>query len=73
MSRAALDGAFNLVLEETAKRVAALGFRRQGALLRAVNEGNAGLIEFQKSTKSSADHILFTVNLGIVWGIRGQE
>ena len=68
MPRAALDEALDLVIDETAKKICGLGFRRRGSLLRAVSQGNAGLVEFQKSTKSSADHILFTVNLAVVCG-----
>jgi hypothetical protein len=68
MFRAELDEAFILVIEETFKRVTALGFRRRGALLRALSHGNAGLIQFQKSTRSSSDQILFTVNLAVVCG-----
>jgi hypothetical protein len=37
-------------------------------VLRAVADGNAEVIEFQKSDKSSADRALFTVNLGFVCG-----
>jgi hypothetical protein len=68
MSRATLDEAFGLVIEETAKKVAQLGFRRRGSILRVVSQGNAGLIDFQKSTMSSAERILFTINLAVVCG-----
>jgi hypothetical protein len=63
-----LDGALGLVVEETAKKVSALGFRRRGSVLRTVHHGNSGLIEFQKSTKSSGEQILFTINLSVVCG-----
>lgn len=53
MPRTELEEALDLVLEETAKKVAALGFRRRGMLLRTASQGNAGLIEFQKSTRES--------------------
>jgi hypothetical protein len=43
MSRATLDEAFGLVVEETAKKIAKLGFRRRGSILRVVSQGNAGL------------------------------
>jgi hypothetical protein len=68
MSRAALNEALDLVVDETARKVAALGFRRRGPILRAMGQVNAGLIEFQKSTKNSADHIFFTVNLAVAYG-----
>jgi hypothetical protein len=68
MPRAELDVAFSKVLVETAKKVDKLGFGRQGSILRVIRHGNAGLIEFQKSTKSSRDKIIFTVNLAVICG-----
>lgn len=68
MSRAVLDAAFGQVVETTAKKVDKLGFQRQGSILRIVRQGNAGIIEFQKSTKNTSDKILFTVNLAVIYG-----
>jgi hypothetical protein len=68
MSRAVLDAAFGQVVETTAKKVDKLGFQRQGSIWRIVRQGNAGIIEFQKSTKNTSDKILFTVNLAVIYG-----
>src|SRR5450755_529492 len=68
MARAALDEAFSRIIEITAAKVAQFGFVRRGAILRTLNLGNSGIIEFQKSTKNSRDKLLFTVNLAVVCG-----
>jgi hypothetical protein len=68
ISRAVLDAAFGQVVGTTAKKVDELGFHRQGSILRIVRQGNAGIIEFQKSTKNTSDKILFTVNLAVISG-----
>jgi hypothetical protein len=68
MSRAMLDVAFGQVVETTAKKVDNLGFRRQGSVLRIARQRNAGVIEFQKSTKNTSEKILFTVNLAVICG-----
>ena len=68
MSRAVLDAAFGQVVETTAKNVDKLGFHRRGSILRIVTQGNAGIIEFQKSTKNTNNKIFFTVNLAVICG-----
>ena len=68
MARAVLDEIFNRIVTATADKVKTLGFVRRGALLRVVKDGNAGVIEFQKSSKSSSEVILFTVNLVVICG-----
>lgn len=68
MSRGILDAAFRQMVETTSKKVNGLGFHRQGSILRVVRHNSAGIIEFQKSTKSSGDKILFTVNLAVICG-----
>jgi hypothetical protein len=68
MSSAVLDKAFRHIVEESEKAVAALGFRRQGVTLKILRLENVGLIEFQKSAKSSDEQILFTINLAIICG-----
>jgi hypothetical protein len=60
--------AFGKVVGTTAEKVDKLGFHRQGSILRVVRQDNAGIIEFQKSTKSTGDQILFTVNLAVICG-----
>lgn len=64
----ALNDRFKRVLETTSIKLAPLGFVRHGTVLRMVRYGNTAIIEFQKSTKSSRNHLLFTVNLAVVCG-----
>lgn len=66
MSRETLNPAFEQVIEAAGRAVAGMGFRRRGALLKTFGKGCAGLIGFQKGAASSADRILFTVNLAVV-------
>jgi hypothetical protein len=68
MGRSVLDESFNEVLQTTAEKVARIGFVRHGAALRVIDKTNSGIIEFQKSTKSSRERLLFTINLGIICG-----
>jgi hypothetical protein len=42
-----------------------VGFSRKGKTFYHQEQGNWGLVDFQKSTKSTADQVLFTVNLGV--------
>lgn len=44
------------------------GFSRKGKTFYLGAENNWGIVEFQKSLKSTADEVLFTINLGIVSG-----
>ena len=69
MPRAVLDTALGQVVEITAKKVEKLGFRRQGSILRILKQGNAGIIEFQKSTSNNSNRIFFTVNLAVICGV----
>lgn len=41
------------------------GFKKSGASFYLQNEESWGIVNFQKSTKSSSEHIVFTVNLGV--------
>jgi hypothetical protein len=59
---------FDQVVKTVAERLRPLGFSRRGTVLRIMGPGTSGLIEFQRSTKSSQDKLLFTVNLGVVCG-----
>jgi hypothetical protein len=68
MGREGLDQAFSHIVEEAGKRVAALGFRRRGVTLQVMGQGCVGLIEFQRSTTSSSERILFTINLAVAYG-----
>ncbi len=68
MGRAILDQKFNDLVAASGNAVAGSGFVRQRFVLRMLSEGNAGVIEFQKSSKSSAGAILLTVNVGVICG-----
>ena len=68
MSRAVLDTAFRQIIVATFAAVAELGFVRRGLILRKIVQGNAAVIQFQRSVASSRDKILFTVNLAVVCG-----
>lgn len=68
MAHAVLDQAFGQVIETTANMVVPWGFARRSAILRILSHGNSGIIEFQKSTKSSGGKLLFTINLAVVCG-----
>jgi len=41
------------------------GFSRKGKTFYLQEQSNWGLVDFQKSTKSTADQVLFTLNLGV--------
>lgn len=68
MSVRELDEALKRVVSATADKAASLSFTRRGALLRVLSGGNAGVIEFQRSTASTKTRLVFTINLGIVCG-----
>jgi len=63
-----LEAAYAEIVETVARRIAVAGFAKRGKVLRVVRDGNCGLIEFQKSTKSSKNKLFVTVNLGVVCG-----
>jgi Domain of unknown function (DUF4304) len=68
MARSVLDEAFNKVVMATGDRLKPLGFVRGGSILRVINQNNCGIVEFQRSRKSSRERLFFTVNLGVVCG-----
>ncbi|KPJ65105.1 MAG: hypothetical protein AMJ43_11410 [Coxiella sp. DG_40] len=43
-----------------------LGFRRFGDSFKIIVSGNIGIIDFQKSNKSTNNHVFFTVNLAVI-------
>ncbi len=59
---------FDHVIEVVGERLQPLGFARRGPILRIVGKDTCGIVEFQCSTKSTRDRLLFTVNLGVVCG-----
>ncbi len=66
--RTSLDEGFDSVVLTTAARLKPLGFSRRGPVFRLVRDGMSGVIQFQRSTKSSRELVLFTVNVGVVCG-----
>lgn len=60
--------AFSAVVSAVGEALEREGFQRQGFVFRLIKENNCGVVEFQQSVKSSEDVVLFTVNLGIVYG-----
>lgn len=68
MIRSALDAKFEAVISEIADQLKPHEFIRQGKSLRAIDDGNASIVEFQRSDRSSIQKIIFTVNAGVVCG-----
>ena len=60
--------AFEDLLSRIAARLQERGFARRGSVLFCERGGNFGLIDFQKSQKTSREAVVFTVNLGVVSG-----
>jgi len=56
---------YRVLLSEINRNVRNLGFRRKGATFFNCEEGNVGLLNFQKSTKSNSHTTFFTLNLGV--------
>jgi hypothetical protein len=63
-----LTGAFDELVKAVGSELKTLGFAQRGSLFRVTAEHNCGLIEFQKSVKSSKQALLFTINLAVVCG-----
>jgi hypothetical protein len=59
---------FDELLKATGESLKPLGFVQRGPVFRLLAHGNCGLIEFQRSDKSSEEILVFTVNLGVVCG-----
>lgn len=57
--------AFDTLIRFLSSSLQAEGFRRQGRTFSARRQGNWAVVEFQRSQKSSANAVLFTINLGI--------
>jgi uncharacterized protein DUF4304 len=67
-ARATPKEIYDRVVEGSAQKLRDLNFSRRGVTLRKISNGNAAIIEFQKSVKSGREKILFTINLGVVCG-----
>jgi Domain of unknown function (DUF4304) len=68
MANTILDSVFEQMVKTIAERLHPLGFIRRGTVLRIMGKDTCGIVEFQRSMKSSRDRLLFTVNLGVVCG-----
>ena len=68
MARSVLDAKFEAVISGIADQLKPHGFIREGKVLRAIDDGNASIVEFQRSDRSSGQKIIFTVNAGVVCG-----
>src|SRR5689334_19574065 len=51
-----------------ASRLKEAGFHRTGVTFFKSKDHNSAVIEFQRSVKSTANEIIFTINLGIISG-----
>lgn len=68
MSRITPKEIFDEVVKEVGLRLKKLGFKQRGSVFRIAAESNCGIIEFQRSVKSSKETLLFTLNMGVVCG-----
>ena len=68
MTRTIPKKAFDQIVKTIGDPLQLLGFTLHGTVLRLLAQGNCGVIEFQRSAKSSGDKLLFTVNVGVVCG-----
>jgi hypothetical protein len=60
---------FKEMLSIVAKRLGDVGFRRKGNSFYLRVSSNWGIVNFQKSGKSTSEVILFTVNVGVASGV----
>jgi hypothetical protein len=68
MARSVLDAKFEGVISRIADCLRPQGFVRQRKVLRAIADGNASIIDLQRSDRSSIQKIIFTINVGVVCG-----
>ncbi len=66
--RTVLNEAFDELVAAVGTRLKTRGFTQRGPVLRIVAQNNCGIVEFQKSVKSSEQALLFTINLGVICG-----
>jgi hypothetical protein len=64
----AIELVFEHILRTAAARLDGYGYVRSRRVLRFIANENAALIEFQRSMRSSADRILFTIEIAVVCG-----
>ena len=63
-----IESSFKNLLTRVGALLREKGFRRTGNAFCCLKQGNWAVISFQRSTKSSAQSIAFTVNLGVASG-----
>jgi hypothetical protein len=68
MSIGNVEVAFDKIVGLVAHALKSSGFERRGRILKAISKGNAAIVEFQKSDKSTKQELLFTINIGVVCG-----
>ncbi len=68
MAKAQVERQLDIVIETAFSAVEPFGFKKQGNRSRRLADGNAAIVEFQRSVGSNADEILFTLNVGVVSG-----
>jgi hypothetical protein len=68
VSSGKLEMMFDELIAVVAQSLLSFGFVRRGKVLKSVSNGNAEIIEFQKSDKSTENRVMFTINLGLVCG-----
>jgi hypothetical protein len=56
---------FDLIVGAVATLLKPLGYRRRGATFLKENPEVVGMINIQRSTKSTSERILFTINVGV--------
>lgn len=68
MAAPEVEAQFKDVLNATWAILRDAGYSKRGTCFRIKSDGNVGMIDFQRSSDSSASAIKFTVNLGVVSG-----
>ena len=66
--RGALDAMYDKLIRDVAQTLEWSGSKLRGKAIKVISQGNAGIIEFQKSKKNSDQEITFTINVAVVCG-----
>src|SRR6266446_4056805 len=68
MPQTDLNEVFDGVIKVIGTRLKTLGFTQRGKAFTIATGANCGIIDFQRSVKSSKNALLFTITLGVVCG-----
>jgi len=68
MARNIPEEIFEDLLKAAGESLKPLGYIQRGPVFRLLTHGNCGVVEFQRSDKSSDEKLVFTVNLGVACG-----